>query len=158
MTTQNMLDILLKKYATDPNVLYVSQPRKIPHGGIALEVCIDSTDYATSHGYHLFGTDEMLQQAEAILINKKGYPDRDFNKQATSKALEKGHGVRSKLGLTLFPMEQECWDRVQKMSEDLAKWGQYTCMSFLQESGEIFFPKELILRCCLCPSPLSLKK
>jgi hypothetical protein len=127
----------------------------VPHGGIVLEVCIDSTDYATFHGYHLFGTDEMMRNAEAILSNTKGYPDRNFYKQIKLTASEKGHEVRSMLGLKLFPMEQECWDRLQKMSEDLAKWGQYTCMSFLKESGEIIFPKELILRCRLSPSPLS---
>ena len=142
MTTQEMLDVLLKKYAADPNVLAVSLPRKVPHGGIALEVCTDSSTCTHIRCLHLFGSDETLRNTEAILMSKNGYFDRKFFRTATLKAASKGHRLLRSFTRKLFPMEAECADRVQDFSE----WQQYTSVWFLNGTGELFFPKTLVKR------------
>ena len=140
MTTQEMLDIVINRFATVSSVLAVGTPRNLPHGGIALEVCMDSSSCAYIRCLHLFGSDEMLRDTESILTNKNNYFDRKFFRSAMLKAATKGHRLIRSFTRKLFPLEAECADRVQ----DFAKRPEYNSVWFLDESGDIYFPKTLV--------------
>jgi hypothetical protein len=140
MTTQEMLDILLNRFATDSSVLAVGTPHYLPNGGIGLEVCMDSSSCTYIKCFHLFGSDEMLRDTESIMTSNHGHFDREFFRTATLKAAAKGHQLYRSFTRKLFPLEAECADRFQ----DFAKRPEYTSVWFLNEAGDFYFPKTLI--------------
>ena len=142
MTTQEMLDILLNRFASDSNVLAVGNPHNLPNGGIALEVCMDSSNCTYIRCFHLFGSDEMLRDTEAIMTYNLGHFDRKFFRTATLKAAAIGHRLIRSFTRKLFPLEVECAERVQ----DFANRQEYGSVWFLDETGDIYFPKTLAKR------------
>ena len=142
MTTQEMLDIVLNRFATDSSVLAVGTPRTLPHGGIALEVCVDSFCCTYISCIHLFESDKMLRDTEEIMTNNHDHFDQEFFRTATLKAAAIGHRLIRSFTRNLFPLEAECVERVQ----DFANRQEYGSVWFLDETGDIYFPKTLAKR------------
>ena len=70
MTTEEMLDIMLYSLRMDENAEVAGSPRPVPHGGMAVDVREYRGKFYNICCYQVYGTGEVLENAEAILLDE----------------------------------------------------------------------------------------
>ena len=144
MTTEEMLDIMLYSLRMDENAEVAGSPRPVPHGGMAVDVReYHDGKFYSIHCYQVYGTSEVLTDAEAILLDENLRVEPGSRYMTAMRFGSKGKRLSSVASIKAFPMEEECMSHMRALEKKTRHFGYFSNYVMMNEDGLFRFLSDI---------------
>ena len=143
MTTEEMLDIMLYSLRMDENAEVAGSPRPVPHGGMAVDVRDYRGKFYNICCYQVYGTGEVLENAEAILLDENMSVQLGSRYMTAMRFGSKGKRLSGISSIKAFPMEEECMTHMRELEEKTKNLGYFSNYVMMNEDGYFRFLSDI---------------
>lgn len=143
MTTQEMLDTLLYSFRSDGNTEIVGSPRQVPHGGMAVDVREYKGRFYHIQCYQVYGTNEVLTNAESILLDENMSLDLKSRYITTMRFGSKGKQFAGISSIKALPLENECIEHMRLLEKITKRSGYFSNYAMMNEDARFMFLSDI---------------
>lgn len=143
MTTQEMLDTLMYSIRSDGSSEVVGSPRQIPHGGMAVDVREYNGRFFSIRCYQVYGTNEVLTSAEAILLDENLSVELKSRYMIAMRFGARVNRLSSVASIKALPMEDECIAHMRSLEEKTKHFGYFSNYVMMNEDAQFMLMSDV---------------